>query len=55
MKVLVHWFLDIFQGAADGGQPDNAVLIDTKKKVGYGTTVLGCDHGVFGVVYEITV
>jgi hypothetical protein len=43
-----------FQGGADGGEPDNAVLIDTKKKVGYGTTTIGGDFDTYGVVYEIT-
>jgi hypothetical protein len=43
-----------FLGGADGGEPDNAVLIDVKKRVGYGTTTIGGDHGVYGVVYEIT-
>ncbi|HWY53230.1 MAG TPA: choice-of-anchor tandem repeat GloVer-containing protein [Terriglobales bacterium] len=42
-----------FQGGADGGEPDNAVLFDSKGNL-YGTTTIGGDHGAYGVVYEIT-
>jgi hypothetical protein len=43
----------LFQGAADGGEPDNSVLFDAKGNL-YGTTVIGGDHDVYGVVYEVT-
>ena len=42
-----------FQGGADGGEPENSVLFDDKGNL-YGTTTIGGDHGVYGVVYEIT-
>jgi hypothetical protein len=42
-----------FQGGADGGEPQNSVFFDAKGNL-YGTTTIGGDHGVYGVVYEIT-
>ena len=42
-----------FQGGADGGEPDNTVLFDSKGNL-YGTTTIGGDHGVYGVVYKLT-
>jgi hypothetical protein len=41
-----------FEGSADGGEPDNSVLFDSNGNL-FGTTVLGGDHGVYGVVYEV--
>ena len=44
--------LYLFQGGADGGEPENSVLFNDKGDL-YGTTTIGGDHGVYGVVYEL--
>jgi hypothetical protein len=52
-KVWTETTLYSFQGGADGGEPENSVLFDANGNL-YGTTTIGGDHGVYGVVYEVT-
>lgn len=42
-----------FQAGTDGALPENGVYFDKKGDM-FGTTQGGGDHGVYGVVYEIT-